>query len=93
MVQQESAKPGYFMLTPLPAKTSEADDSMADDLPPSTLFVHVHSHAGKIISHRPGLHEFTGYLSVGPKEESDTRVSSVRMMLDSAASHAIIAAN
>ncbi len=93
MVQQELAKPGYFLLTALPAKTSEADDSMADDLPPSTLFVHVHSHAGNIISHRPGLLEFTGFLSVGPKEESDSRVSSVRLMLDSAASHAIIATN
>jgi hypothetical protein len=93
MVQQELAKPGYFLLTALPTKTTEADDSMADDLPPSTLFVHVHSHAGQIISHRPGLLEFTGFLSVGPKEESDTRVSSVRLMLDSAASHAIIAAN
>jgi hypothetical protein len=93
MVQQELAKPGYFLLTALPTKTTEADDSMADDLPPATVFVHVHSHAGKIISHRPGLLEFTGFLSVGPKEESDTRVSSVRLMLDSAASHAIIASN
>jgi hypothetical protein len=93
MVQQESAKPGYFMLTPFPAKTSEDDDSMADDLPPSTVFVHVHSYAGKLIAHRPGLLEFTGHLSVGPKEESDTRVSSVRLMLDSATSHAMIAAN
>jgi hypothetical protein len=93
MVQQELAKPGYFLLTALPTKTTEADDSMADDLPPSTVFVHMHSPIGHIISHRPGLLEFTGFLSVGPKEEPDTRVSNVRLMLDSAASHAIMASN
>ena len=93
MVQQELAKPGYFLLTALPTKTTEADDSMADDLPPSTLFVHVQSPASQIISHRPGLLELTGFLSVGPKEESDTRVSNVRLILDSAASHAMMASN
>lgn len=93
MVQQELAKPGFFLLTPLPTKTTEADDSMADDLPPSTVFVHFRSHAGHNVAHRQGLLEFTGYLSVGPKEESDTRVSSVRLMLGSAASHDLIASN
>lgn len=93
MVQQELAKPGFFLLTALPTKTTEADDSMADDLPPSTVFVHVHSNNGQTITHRPGLLEFTGFLSVGPKEESDTRVSSVRLMLDSASSRAMIASN
>jgi hypothetical protein len=93
MVQQESAKPGFFLLTPLPAKTSEDDDSMADDLPPSTVFVHVDPLPGSAITYRPGLLELIGTLSIGPKEETDTRVSNVRLMLDSKTSHAIIAAN
>ncbi len=93
MVQQEIAIPGIFLLTPLPAKTREADDSMADDLPPSTVFVHIHSYSGHVIKHRPGLLQLTGVLSVGPKEESDTRVSNVRLMLDNATSHAMVASN
>jgi hypothetical protein len=101
MVNQELAKPGFFLLTPLPAATTEADDSMADDLPPSTAFVHLDQRYSLVIPHMPELLQLTGVLSVGPKEEADTRVSSVRLLLDAetssnftaAAAHTLISKN
>jgi hypothetical protein len=85
MAQQEDLHPGVFMLTPVPVNVAEASDSLADDLRPATLFVHLPpAQANKVASHQPGLLVLTGTLSVGNREEVDGRVSMVRLQLDAA---------
>ena len=85
MAQQEDPHPGFFMLTPVPVKVAEASGGMADALPPATLFVHLPpSQANSVAAHQPGLLVLTGTLDVGNREESDGRISIVRLQLDAA---------
>jgi hypothetical protein len=83
MAQQDEPHPGFFMLTPVPVNVAEACDGMADDLPPSTLFVHLPpAQANRVASYQSGLLVLTGTLSVGNREEGDGRISMVRLQLD-----------
>jgi hypothetical protein len=85
MAQQDDPHPGFFMLTPVPVNIAEASDSMADDLPLATLFVHLPpSQANEVASHQPGLLVLIGTLSVGNREEGDGRISMVQLQLDAA---------
>lgn len=89
MVKQELPTPGVFLLAAMPLKTSEDDDSMADDLPPAIAFIHLDSPVKKIISYTTDLLQFTGVLSLGSSEEVNTRVSTVRLLLDRETSQAL----
>ena len=40
MAKQEQSAAGMFLLTPLPVSMGDEDEGLADDLPPSTVFVH-----------------------------------------------------
>ena len=82
MIRQDPPASGYFVLSPLPASIGDEDDSLADDLPASVVFVHVGLHATQALPFRPGLLRITGMLSLGAHEEADGRVSSVRLQLD-----------
>lgn len=81
MVQNENPMPGVFAMTPLPVSIGDEDESLADDLPPSTLFVHS-TEKHKIIPYRSGLIQLTGILELGSAEETDGHVSSIRLKLD-----------
>ena len=82
MVQQELPQPGRFMLTPRPVQMSEHADGEADDLPAATVMVYLDaSQQGWKLAHARGLLEVSGTLSVGRFEESDGRVSWVRLQL------------
>jgi len=83
MVQQENATPGRFLLTPRPVQMSEHADGDADDLPPATVVVYLDpSQQDWAVPHVRGLVTVSGKLSVSRHEESDGRVSWVRLQLD-----------
>ena len=82
MVQQEQPSLGRFMLTPRPVRMSEHADGDADDLPAAWVMVYLdESQKDFAVPHVRGLIAVSGVLSVGRLEESDGRVSWVRMQL------------
>jgi 1-acyl-sn-glycerol-3-phosphate acyltransferase len=82
MVQQEGASLGRFMLTPRPVQMSEHADGDADDLPATWVMVYLdESQKDFAVPHVRGRVELSGVLSVGRLEESDGRVSWVRLQL------------
>ncbi|MBI3560692.1 MAG: hypothetical protein HY080_03100 [Gammaproteobacteria bacterium] len=81
MVKQEEPLDGMFLLTALPVTMGDEDESLADDLPPATLFVHLQN-TGQRLPYVAGLITLTGVLSVGGQEEGNGRVSTVRLLLD-----------
>lgn len=89
MAQQESPSTGTFILSPIPVTMGDEDESFADDLPSSAIFVHLEGSSG-VVPFIPGLLKLTGVLNVGNQEETDGRVSSVRLLLDPALSQAIL---
>jgi len=82
MVHNERPPLGRFMLTPRPVQMSEHADGDADDLPAATLMVYLDpSQKDFAVPHVSGLIEVSGRLSVGRFEETDGRVSWVRLQL------------
>jgi hypothetical protein len=77
------ATPGMALLTPLPVSLGDEDESFADDLPASTLYLHLAGPlAARSVPYRPGLVSLTGTLQVGAQREADGRSSFVRLVLD-----------
>ncbi len=82
MVQQEVPHLGRFMLSPRPVQMSEHADGDADDLPAALVTVYLDpAQSNWLIPYTRGLVAITGQLRVGRLEESDGRVSWVRLML------------
>ena len=82
MVQAERPMLGHFMLTPRPVRMSEHSDGDADDLPAAWAMVYLDPEQQTFaVPHQRGLLELTGVLSVGRVEETDGRVSWVRLQL------------
>ena len=82
MVQQERAHPGRFMLSPRPVQMSEHADGDADDLPASVVTVYLDdSQHDWVVPFARGLIGITGQLRLGRLEETDGRVSWVRLRL------------
>ena len=87
MVAQDADTPGQFILSPLPVEVGDEDESLSDDLPASSVFVHTAPGAAKQeIPHLRGLISVTGTFRVGAQEEAGGRVSSFRLELDDRAS-------
>lgn len=83
--------PGRFVLTPMPVEIGDEDEQFADDLPPSVVFVHLGgTMAVAPAPNAPALVQLVGRLAVGPQEEPDGRVSSVRLLLDESSSRALV---
>lgn len=83
--------PGRMVLTPLPVEIGDEDEQLADDLPPSAVFVHLSGiAAAQLPSGAGALVRLVGRLAIGPLEEPDGRVSSVRLLLDAATSRALL---
>jgi len=82
MVRQEQPPPGRILLSPMPAEIHEHDNGLADDLPPSLVFVSVPTVPQEPVPHVPGLMLLIGTLSVGNRVEPDGRISAVRLTLD-----------
>jgi hypothetical protein len=80
----ETAVPGLFILSPLPVTLGDEDESFADDLPASVLYVHP-TESSAMVTYQPGLLAVHGTLEVGPQAEPDGRISFVRLRLQDAA--------
>jgi len=81
---------GLILLAPVPVHLGDEDESFADDLPASTVYVHLSEQATVEVPARQGRIAVVGRLDVGPKSEADGRVSFVRLWLDAPATQAVI---
>lgn len=92
MARQSEATTGIVIVAPLPVVLGDEDESFSDDLPASTLYVHLadtdHDFA---VPWRPGLLGVAGVLQLGAMSEADGRMSFVRLQLDPESSHAFVA--
>ena len=80
MVQQERPHLGRFLLSPRPVQMSEHADGEADDLPAALVTVYLDaSQSDWAVPYTRGLISLTGTIEVGRLEETDGRVSWVRM--------------
>jgi len=80
MVQQERPHMGRFLLSPRPVQMSEHADGEADDLPAALVTVYLDaSQSDWAVPYTRGLISLTGTIEVGRLEETDGRVSWVRM--------------
>ena len=79
----ETAVPGLFILAPVPVTLGDEDESFADDLPASVLYVHLSEPERQgYVQHMPGMLAVRGRLELGPQAEIDGRISFVRMQLE-----------
>jgi hypothetical protein len=95
MARQDAADaaPGVILLTPLPVTLGDEDERFADDLPVTTVYVHLAaSPQSPALTYVPGLLGLSGRLELGSQAEADGRRSSVRLRLDSASSVLLLAA-
>jgi hypothetical protein len=91
MVRQAVPSAGRLILAAWPVTLGDEDEPLADDLPPSAVFVHLTGvAAGASLPHLRGLIHLQGRLSVGPLAEPDGHVSVVRLMLDDAGSRPLV---
>jgi hypothetical protein len=82
MVQQEVPHLGRFMLSPRPVQMSEHADGDADGLPAALVTVYLdETQKNWLIPYTRGLLSISGQLRVGRLEETDGRVSWVRLVL------------
>jgi hypothetical protein len=89
MVRQDGSNPmaGLLVLAPLPVSMGEEDESFADDLPATAVYVHLaEAQKAQRLPHMPGLMALIGTLQLGAQAESDGRRSMVRLLLDDAVS-------
>lgn len=87
MASVELPMAGRLVLAPLPVALGDEDESLADDLPVTAVFVHLSATcAERVVPNLRGLVQFIGTLQLGAQDEPDGHVSSVRLLLDEAAS-------
>jgi len=75
------APPGLLILSPLPVSLGDEDESFADDLPASAVYVHL-SEAAAAALPAGGLLSVSGRLQLGAQREADGRFSFVRLVLE-----------
>jgi hypothetical protein len=82
MVRQTRPAMGIALLASYAITTHEGEYGLCDDLPAATLFVVVPKFRGIAVPFTPGPLLLTGRLELGRREESDGRVSYVRLVLE-----------
>jgi hypothetical protein len=89
IVREEKPIPGVLILAPLPISIGDEDEALANDLPPSAVFVHFQDRAvAEAARQVTGPVSVEGMFSMGPHDESDGHVSTFRIDIDSAAASA-----
>jgi hypothetical protein len=89
MVRQGRSNPatGLLVLVPLPVTLDDEDESLADDLPVTAVYVHLaDAQRQQRLPHMAGLMALTGRLQLGAQAEPDGRRSMLRLLLDDAVS-------
>ncbi len=90
MVRQSPAPKGMFLLSPLPTVLGDEDESLADDLPPTTLAVSLDKSGELVLPMLPGLLQITGTLHVGMHADPATgRSSPAAIVLDESSQRAL----
>lgn len=93
MVHQQPPLAGGFLLSPLPVAAGDEDESLADDIPASAIFVSLPAHAGFAAPMLPGLLKVSGRLKVGAREiPGSERVAAARIELDAESESALAGA-
>jgi hypothetical protein len=92
MVREETPVPGRFLFAPLPVALGDEDESLSDDLPPTTVSVHLTGAKNKSAPYIGGLIQLGGTLEVGTRDEADARLSAVRLILEPRMAQAILRA-
>lgn len=93
MAATELPMVGRLILSPMPATLGDEDEHLADDLPANAVFVVLSGPAaGQTVPNHAGLIRLQGQLSVGPRNEADGHVSTVRLLLDAERSAALLQA-
>ena len=86
VVDQNPPIEGHIILSPLPVLIDQQDESLADDLPPSAVFVHFDPHnpslAESLTQSKGKLIVVQGVLTLGPQEEADGRVSQIQLRME-----------
>ncbi|MBK9991918.1 MAG: hypothetical protein IPP19_14640 [Verrucomicrobia bacterium] len=82
MVRQTRPSPGVAMVAAYSFATHEGEYGLCDDLPPATLFIQVPKYSDLAVPFTPGPLLLTGRLEIGPRQETDGRISHVRLLLD-----------
>jgi hypothetical protein len=83
MVRQESPATDAFLFSPLPVLLGDEDESLADDLPPSTIRIDLPTSHGIVVPMLPGLLQLTGILHVGMRTDATTgRATPAQLTLD-----------
>jgi len=91
MVRPDLPAAGLLILAPLPVTLGDEDESYADDLPASAVYVHLNAASAAIkLPFMPGLMTLTGTLQLGSAPEADGRRSNVRLLLDDEASRVLV---
>lgn len=81
MAKAESPTSGMFVLSSLPVQLGDEDESLSDDLPANSIFVHT-SPNKFVVPYITGLINLVGTLNIGSQLESDGHVSMARLILD-----------
>jgi len=90
MVRQSPAPKGQFLLSPLPTTLGDEDESLADDLPPTTLAISLDKSNELVLPMLPGLLQITGTLHVGMQADPATgRSMPAAIVLDEASQRAL----
>lgn len=85
MVQQSPLPKGGFLFSAVPAMAGDEDESLADDLPPTTLRVELDKSRDLSVPILPGLLQFTGTLHIGMRVDPATgRSTPAQLVLDEA---------
>jgi hypothetical protein len=83
IVETQQPVAGLLLFAPLPVQLAEADDGPADDLPGSTVFVHLPPpDAARVPAYQPGRWQVVGTLELGGREEPNGRISYVRLLAE-----------
>ncbi len=88
MAALADAPPGLLILSAVPVRLGDEDESFADDLPPAAVYVHLVDTDVVVPLHRQLL-TLTGRLQIGPLAEADGRLSFVRLILEAESSAAL----
>jgi hypothetical protein len=90
MVRQQPSPKGAFLLSPLPTTLGDEDESLADDLPPTSLAIALDKSRDLAVPMLPGLLQLTGTLHVGMRADPATgRSTPAEIVLDAAPQRAI----
>lgn len=91
MVRRETPDSGGFLIAPFQIDVQDDDESLADDLPPTALFVQLPHAGGITVPWMPGLMQFTGTLRLGAAELAPSgRVVPAQIVLDSRPERALL---